>query len=141
MNTTVENKPLGEIINLKIMGDDRGSLIALEKFHNVPFDIKRVYYIFNTKDGVKRGFHAHKKLKQLAICVCGNCKFMLNNGKNKKEFILDSPDKGLMIEGLVWREIYDFSSDCVLMVLADSYYDKEDYIRDYDKFIQISDRK
>jgi len=125
---------IGNIINFKTNGDDRGSLIALEENHNVPFDVKRVYYIFGTKDNVRRGYHAHKNLKQLAVCVSGKCKFMLDNGKNKIDYELNTPNQGLFIEGLVWREMYDFSQDCVLMVLASEYYDESDYIRDYQKF-------
>ena len=124
-----------KIINFDIRGDARGSLIALEKEHNVPFDIKRVYYIFDTSDGVRRGLHAHKNLKQLAICVKGSCKFLLDDGITKQVFDLSEPTKGLYIEGLVWREMFDFSADCVLMVLADAYYDETDYIRDYANFL------
>lgn len=127
----------GHLINFDIKGDDRGSLIALEKEHNVPFDIKRVYYIFDTKDGVRRGYHAHKNLKQLAICVKGSCKFLLDDGTHQQIYDLNEPTKGLYIEGLVWREMFDFSPDCVLMVLADAYYDETDYIRDYQKFIYM----
>jgi len=126
---------IGKVIDFKIMGDDRGSLIALEENHNVPFDVKRVYYIFGTKEGVRRGYHAHKNLKQLAICVSGSCKFLLDDGNVKEHVELNAPTQGLLIEGLVWREMFDFSSDCVLMVLADNYYDEEDYIRDYQLFL------
>lgn len=126
-----------KLIDFKSMGDARGSLIALEKEHNVPFDIKRVYYIFDTTDGVRRGFHAHKNLKQLAICVKGSCKFLLDDGTDKNIYDLNKPTKGLYIEGLVWREMFDFSPDCVLMVLADAYYDEADYIRDYKIFLDV----
>lgn len=125
-----------ELIDFEIMGDERGSLIALEEHHNTPFDIKRVYYIFGTKTDVRRGFHAHRDLKQIAICVSGSCKFLLDDGKNKRNVLLDSPDQGLLIEGLIWREMYDFSSDCVLMVVANQYYDENDYIKDYDTFLK-----
>lgn len=124
-----------QLIKFEIKGDARGSLIALEKEHNVPFDIKRVYYIFDTTDGVRRGFHAHKNLKQLAICVKGSCKFLLDDGRDKNIYNLNEPTKGLYIEGLIWREMFDFSPDCVLMVLADAYYDEADYIRDYADFL------
>jgi len=126
-----------KVINFKVMGDERGSLIAIEENHNTPFDIKRVYYIFGTKEGVRRGFHAHKNLKQIAIAVSGSCKFHLDDGKETKEILLDSPDKGLLIEGLIWREMYDFSPNCVLMVVASEYYDESDYIRDYDEFLRV----
>ena len=124
-------------INFKPLGDERGSLIALESNKSVPFDIKRVYYIFGTKKSVSRGFHAHLNLKQVAVCVTGSCRFILDNGKQKEEIILDSATKGLLIEDLTWREMYDFSPDCVLMVLASEYYDESDYIRDYQEFLQI----
>jgi dTDP-4-dehydrorhamnose 3,5-epimerase-like enzyme len=127
---------LGKLIDFKIMGDERGSLIALEENHNVPFDVKRVYYIFGTKENVRRGFHAHKNLKQLVVCVSGSCTFLLDDGKQKTNIELTSPKQGLLIEGLIWREMYDFSADCVLMVLADNYYDENDYIRDYDIFLK-----
>ena len=121
-------------IDFEIMGDDRGSLIALENTHNVPFDVKRVYYIFGTKPGVRRGFHAHKSLKQLAICVSGSCSFFLDNGHEQKNVHLTNPTYGLVIEGLVWHEMFDFTPDCVLMVLANDYYNEDDYIRNYQEF-------
>lgn len=126
-----------KIINFKTNGDERGSLIAIENNHNIPFDIRRVYYIFDTKEGIRRGFHAHKNLKQLAVCISGSCKFLLDDGKTKKDLELNSPNEGLLIEGLVWREMYDFSPDCVLLILADEYYDENDYIRNYDEFLKV----
>ena len=126
-----------KIISFNPLGDERGSLVALESNKSVPFDIKRVYYIFGTKKSVSRGFHAHLNLKQVAVCVTGSCRFILDNGKQKEEIILDSATKGLLIEDLTWREMYDFSPDCVLMVLASEYYDESDYIRDYQEFLQI----
>lgn len=125
------------LIEFKIMGDERGSLIALEENHNVPFDVKRVYYIFGTKAGVRRGYHAHKNLKQLAICVSGSCTFLLDDGIKKQAVELHSPTHGLLIEGLVWREMYNFSPDCILMVLASELYDENDYIRGYDEFLKV----
>lgn len=122
------------IIDFKVIGDERGSLIALENNHNIPFDVKRVYYIYGTKTDVRRGYHAHINLRQVAICVHGSCKFLLDDGSEKKHVQLDSADKGLLIEGLVWREMYDFSQDCVLIVLADEYYAEDDYIRNYNDF-------
>lgn len=123
-------------INFPSLGDDRGSLVALETSKQIPFDIKRVYYIFGTKTGVARGFHAHKALKQVAICVSGKCKMILDNGHTKEEAWLDSPNKGLLIEDLVWREMHNFSEDCVLLVLASEHYDESDYIRNYDEFLK-----
>ncbi|EOC0865181.1 WxcM-like domain-containing protein [Cronobacter muytjensii] len=125
-----------KIIPLQAHGDDRGSLIALEEENNIPFEIKRVYYMFNTQPGVRRGLHAHRKLKQVAIAVRGSCRFVLDDGRERIEVVLDNPAQGLLIDSCLWREMYDFSEDCVLMVLADSHYDESDYIRDYDKFLE-----
>ncbi|WP_032496444.1 FdtA/QdtA family cupin domain-containing protein [Hydrogenivirga sp. 128-5-R1-1] len=127
-----------KFIEFDIKGDERGKLIALEQFKNIPFEIKRVYYIYNLKNNIPRGFHAHKNLQQVAICIRGGCKFLLDNGKEKvKDIILDSPNKGLFIDKMIWHEMYDFSEDCVLIVLASDYYDESDYIRDYEEFLKF----
>lgn len=116
------------------LGDERGSLVALEGEKTVPFNIKRVYYIFGTHQGVARGFHAHLNLQQVAICVTGRCRMVLDDGTSREEAWLDSPTKGLVIGNFVWREMHDFSPDCVLLVLASEHYDENDYIRDYSAF-------
>jgi dTDP-4-dehydrorhamnose 3,5-epimerase-like enzyme len=126
-----------EVLDFKTLGDDRGSLIAIEEGYNTPFEIQRVYYIFDTKSGVERGFHAHINLKQLAISVKGSCTFVLDNGTTREEIKLDNPNQGLLIEGLIWHEMKDFSPDCVLVVLASEHYNESDYIRDYDKFLEV----
>jgi dTDP-4-dehydrorhamnose 3,5-epimerase-like enzyme len=125
-----------KLLEFDVKGDSRGSLISLEQNRNIPFDIKRVYYIFDTMDSVRRGFHAHKKLEQVLICVSGSCKVLVDDGSSKEDIVLDNSNKGLLISGLVWREMFDFSADCVLMVLASEYYDENDYIRNYDEFIK-----
>ena len=122
------------LIDLPVLGDDRGSLVALEALRPLPFDLARIYYIFATKPGVSRGFHAHRNLKQWAICVAGACTILVDNGCERVEIKLHRPDQALEIGSLVWREMHDFSSDCVLMVLADSIYDENDYIRDQAEF-------
>jgi len=121
-------------ISFPPLGDDRGSLVALEAHKTVPFDVKRVYYIFGTQAGVSRGFHAHRALKQVAVCVTGKCRMVLDDGRRREEIWLDSPTKGLLIGDLIWREMYDFSTDCVLLVLASEHYDETDYIRSYEDF-------
>ncbi|MBE0494763.1 MAG: WxcM-like domain-containing protein [Thiomicrospira sp.] len=126
-----------QIVNFQPLGDERGSLVALEANKSVPFEIKRVYYIFGTKEGVSRGFHAHCNLKQVAVCVTGSCRFVLDNGKQREEVLLDCSTKGLIIEDLTWREMHDFSPDCVLLVLASEHYDENDYIRDYNEFLKV----
>ena len=125
-----------KLLDFKTLGDERGSLIAIEQGYNAPFEIKRVYYIFDTKEGVERGFHAHINLKQIVIAVKGSCTFVLDNGKERKEMKLNNPNRGLFIEGLIWREMKDFTEDCVLIVLTSEHYDESDYIRDYNKFLE-----
>ena len=126
-----------KFIDFPALGDERGSLVALESEKTVPFPIKRVYYIFGTNAGVSRGFHAHKSLQQVALCITGKCRMILDDGRQRNEVWLDSPNKGLIIGDLVWREMHDFSEDCVLLVLASEHYDEADYIRDYGKFLKV----
>jgi dTDP-4-dehydrorhamnose 3,5-epimerase-like enzyme len=122
--------------HLQIHGDENGSLIAIEEYTKVfPYPLKRMYYLFNTREGVVRGKHAHKKLKQLIVCVNGECKILLDNSIDKCEIILNSPDEAILIEKPMWREIRDLSKDCIVLVLASDLYDKEDYIYDYEEFI------
>lgn len=126
-----------EIIQLQKHGDDRGALVSLEDQRNVPFEIKRVYYLFETEEGIKRGLHAHRNLRQLVIAVRGHCRFLLDNGKERVELFLDDPAQGLLIDSMIWREMSEFSADCVLMVLANAHYNESDYIRDYKEFLEI----
>ncbi len=130
-----------EIIKFQQHGDQRGQLVALEASKEVPFDIKRVYYMYDTVGGVRRGYHAHKKLKQILICTSGSCKIHLDDGFETAEILLDKPYEGLYVSNDMWREMYDFSSDAVLMVLASELYDESDYIRDYKKFIETINGK
>jgi len=125
-----------KLLEFKVMGDKRGSLISLEQQKNIPFKIKRVYFIYSTKTGMVRGKHAHPNLKQMAVCVNGSCKFLLDDGKNKEIIELKSPNIGLYIGKNIWREMYDFTPDCVLMVLANEYYNEDEYIRNYQKFLK-----
>ena len=118
-------------------GDDRGMLVALEEYYDIPFEIKRIYYMYDTKEDVHRGFHAHKSLEQILICIHGSCKVRLDNGTEQKIVLLEKPYEGLYIANDMWREMYDFSPDAVLMVLASDYYREEDYIRNYDDFLNF----
>ncbi|MBJ7537810.1 sugar 3,4-ketoisomerase [Marinomonas transparens] len=127
-----------QLISFPPLGDDRGSLVALESQQSIPFDIKRVYYIFGTQQGVARGFHAHRQLKQVAVCVTGRCRMVLDDGEFREEVWLDSATKGIFIEDMVWHEMHDFSDDCVLLVLANQLYDESDYIRDYTNFKELA---
>ncbi len=125
-----------ERIRLHQHGDNRGMLIALEQERDVPFKIRRVYYLFATQCGVHRGRHAHRHLNQLAVAVRGSVTFLLDDGSGAAEVVLDDPLHGLLLGSMVWRELYDFSDDCVLMVLADQLYDPADYITDYADFLR-----
>ncbi|MBQ6812122.1 MAG: WxcM-like domain-containing protein [Agathobacter sp.] len=122
-------------------GDHRGQLVALEEGKEIPFQVKRVYYMYDTVEGVRRGYHAHKCLEQILICVHGSCKILLDNGKETAVVNLDTPYEGLYISNDMWREMYDFSPDAVLMVLASELYDEADYIRNYDEFLKFVEEK
>lgn len=125
-----------EILQFEEHGDERGNLIALEEKKEIPFAIKRVYYIFDTIKGVRRGFHAHRRLKQVLIAVHGSCKIELNDGTKKEVIVLDNCQKGLYIDTPLWREMYDFSEDCVLMCVASDIYDERDYIRNFEEYLE-----
>lgn len=126
------------VITLKTMGQPgSGCLVPIESGQDIPFDIKRVYYIHDVGVEVQRGFHAHRALQQLAVCVSGHCRFHLDNGKETALITLDRPDQGLYIGPMTWREMDRFSDDAVLMVLASDHYDEADYIRDYQTFIDV----
>lgn len=122
-------------------GDERGQLIAIEERKDLPFDIKRVYYIYDTLPGVRRGFHAHRSLEQILVCVHGSCKILLDNGYEQEIVTLDQPSDGLYISNDTWREMYDFSEGAVLLVLASEYYDEADYIRNYEDFLEMVRQK
>lgn len=122
-------------------GDDRGNLVALEEGIDIPFPVKRVYYMYDTGEGVRRGYHAHKNLEQILVCVHGSCKVLLDNGTEKEIIPLEDPSEGLYISNDIWREMFDFSPDAVLLVLASELYDERDYIRSYDDFLEMVQQK
>lgn len=126
-----------ELIDFQAIGDDRGWLVVIEGNKNIPFDVKRVYYIYDTQNEVIRGKHAHRKLQQIIFCPKGSCDFILDDGKERTVVRLDSPHKGLYIKSNLWREFTNFSKDCVVMVLASEHYDESDYIRNYDDFLEL----
>ena len=128
------------LIPLAIKGDERGNLIAIEQGREAPFELARVYYLFGTEPGVRRGLHAHRKLHQLAVPVAGSCTMLVDDGRVRVPVQLDDPATGLLLPPMVWHEMSDFSAECVLMVLADAPYDEADYIRDYEEFIALAGR-
>lgn len=113
-----------------------GNLTPIEELLDVPFDIKRIYYITKVPQDTARGFHAHRKLHQVLISVNGSVRIKVKNPKEETEFILNNPSVGLYIGPYVWREMYDFSKDAVLLVLASDYYNENDYIRNIDFYMK-----
>jgi dTDP-4-dehydrorhamnose 3,5-epimerase-like enzyme len=131
-----------KIYNFNSHGDHRGELVALEYPKDLPFPIKRIYYIYNVPGNERRGFHSHNKLEQILIAVSGSVKILLKTPEDEKTVLLDSPKKGLYIGPMMWREMFDFSDDAVLLVLASREYDESDYIRNYEDYVKaISNMK
>ncbi|EHH0795227.1 FdtA/QdtA family cupin domain-containing protein [Vibrio vulnificus] len=129
-------KKLIRWIDFPVIGDERGSLVALEANKLIPFDIKRVYYLFGMQSDLPRGFHAHRELVQVAVCLKGSCDIVMDNGHEKEMVRLSSPSQGLVIDVMQWHEMRNFSEDCVLLVLASDVYDESDYIRNYGVFLR-----
>ena len=125
-----------ELIDLRKISDPRGNLTPIEGGVDMPFEIKRIYYLYDVPSGESRGAHAHKELQQLIIAANGSFTITLDDGKNKKSFILNRPYQGLLIVPGIWRDLDDFSSGAVLLCLASEHYIKEDYIRDYQQFLE-----
>lgn len=116
---------MAQLINLKTFTDSRGNLTIVERV--IPFDIKRIFYIYGVDDSI-RGGHRHKKTIQAAICLKGSCTIFNDDSRNQMEFLLDAPDKCLILEPADWHQMHNFSQDAILMVLASDYYDPNDYI-------------
>lgn len=123
------------MLNFNAKSDNRGSLIALENL-KIPFEIKRIYYIYDTKPEFPRGAHAHRELEQVLIMMEGSCELVLNDGKNIKNIILNRPDMGIFIGKNMWREMKNFSYGAKLLVLASDFYNEKEYIRDYEEFLR-----
>ena len=127
-----------KILNFDTKNDNRGSLIALENLKEIPFEIQRIYYIYDTNPDFPRGAHAHKELEQVLIMMDGSCEIVLNDGRNNKSIILNRPDIGLFIGKNMWREMRNFSYGAKLLVLASDFYNENEYIRDYNEFLKVS---
>jgi hypothetical protein len=113
----------------------KGNLTAVTNNKQVPFDIKRIYYLYDMPGGLSRGAHAHKALQQLVIALSGSFDITLDDGEAKRTFQLSRPNMGLLIPSGLWRELYNFSSGSICMVLASALYDEQDYLRDYNEFL------
>jgi len=132
-----------KVIKLPIIQDGKdGCLSVAESFHNIPFKIKRVYYIYNINNkNAIRGMHAHKKLQQVIFCINGSFFLRLNDGTKKQDIILDEPNIGIYIGVELWHTMKRFSEDCILLVFASDFYDESDYIRNYSQFIKYLEHK
>ena len=128
-----------QIIDIPIVHDQRGNLSVVEGGDLVPFDIKRLYYLYDVPGGATRGGHAHKNLRQLIIAASGSFDVVLDNGKTRQKYSLNRSYKGLYIPTMIWREIENFSSGAVCMVLASEHYDESDYIYDYNEFLKLKE--
>lgn len=129
---------MNNIILFETFTDELGSLTPIEYPKQIPFPIKRVYYIYNVNNQAIRGHHSHKKLRQILIAVNGSIKIKIQKGEEKEEIIqLNDPSYGLYVGPMVWREMFDFSNKAVLLVLASQIYDEKDYIRDYNEYIRL----
>ena len=118
------------------LGDERGHLVVAESMKEIPFDVKRIFYIYGTEAGVVRGQHANRKTEFVLINVKGTSKVKVDLGQEKKVVLLDKPNKGLYLNKMVWKDMYDFSEDSILLVLASECYDSEEYIRDYPCYLE-----
>lgn len=115
----------------------RGNLSVVQNGETVPFDVKRIYYLYDVPGGESRGAHAHKLLSQLIVAVSGSFRVTLDDGNVKRSFMLNRPYQGLFVKPGIWRDLDDFSSGAVCMVLASDVYKEDDYIREYDKFLEF----
>ena len=126
--------PLVERFELQHIDQPTGSIVVAESERNVPFSIRRVYFLHHVPGTQRRGGHAHKKLTQIAVCAQGSCRFRLDDAVETAEVVLSSPHEGILIRPMIWHDMSEFSDDCVFLVLASEHYDESDYIRSYDEF-------
>lgn len=129
-----------QLITIPKIEDPRGNLSVIENAV-IPFEIKRVYYLYDVPSGAERGGHAHKKLKQFLISLSGSFDVVLNDGVEERIVTLNRPNIGLLLPKGIWRELQNFSSGSVCLVLASDVFDEDDYIRDYDEFILFKNRR
>lgn len=126
-----------EIVNLPKIHNEAGNITVLENGNNIPFNIRRIYYLYDIPMGSERGGHAHYELQQYVVAVSGSFTFVLDDGKNKHEIFLNNPTRALHIKPGIWREMKGFSSGSVCLVLASHQYDEADYIRNYQYFLEF----
>lgn len=132
----MDSRPLINLRPVKDLTDHRGGLSVIEKTESLPFPVRRVYWIYGTKPDVARGFHAHRRLRQLCICLAGSVRILMFDGQHADWVTLTPASGALDVPPMIWHEMHDFSSDCILAVFADAEYDEADYIRDRAEFIR-----
>ena len=128
---------LCEVIFFKDLGDERGKLVVVEGEKDIPFDIKRVFYIYGSDSDMRRGKHANLESEFVLINVAGKSKVWITNGLKEEIIDLDIPMKGVYLPKMVWKDMYDFSEDSVLLVIASTHYNADEYIRDFDEYLKI----
>ena len=127
---------MNKIIDLPKIIDPRGNLTVAEGLRNIPFDVKRVYWVYDVPGGESRGGHSHKECKEFIIAVSGSFHVTLDDGTSRKTYLLNHPYQGLYVDTDTWRTLDDFSSGAVCLVLASEFYEESDYIREYDEFLR-----
>lgn len=123
-----------KLLSFAQLGDERGHLVVVEGLKDIPFEIKRMFYIYGSKENVVRGQHANRKSEFVLINLAGSCKIKVDDGKNEEILFLDKPHEGIYLDKMVWKDMYDFSENSILLILSNHSYDSEEYVRDYTEF-------
>lgn len=126
-----------KMLNFPQLGDERGKMVVVEGSQNIPFEIKRAFYSYNNSNDSVRGNHANRDSRFVIVALNGSCKIKVDDGKYVEELYLNNPEKGLFLDKLVWKEMYDFSEECILIIFSDCNYNSKEYINSYDKFKEI----
>lgn len=128
---------MSKIIFFDKKSSKKGILVPIENSKQIPFNIKRVFYIYDIEKESQRGDHGHQNLEEIIISIQGSCKILVHDAENEKEFNLDSPEKGLYLSNLFWLKMRDFSNNCILLVLCSDFFNEEDNIDDFSKFLKL----
>lgn len=131
-----------KMIDFQQRGDERGHLVVVEENQDIPFELKRIFYMYGSDENVVRGQHANRKTEFVLINVAGSSKVLVKDGLGNEElYVLDKAHSGIYIPKMIWKDMYDFSSDSILLVLASEHYDNSEYIRDYDEYKRVMKRE
>ena len=130
-----------KLFNLRNFIEPDGNLVPIESKHDIPFDMKRIFYVYGVDNQDDRGKHSHYKTKQVLICLNGEVKVVCDDGKNRQSYTLSKPNQALYIPEMIWDEQVYISEDSVLLVLANTHFDTSDYIEDYNKFVKLKEKE